>query len=97
MRELHQLASDKLGPPLVRCSDLDLITAASDENGIRDVVVVCDVVAVPYSGKLSREKTFKGENFRDFRGFVAIRKSFLHEICIFHQFAKVSSLSNTPK
>ena len=61
MRELCQLASDELGPPLVGCSDLDLITAASDENGISkswDVVVVCDVVAVPYSGKLSREKTF---------------------------------------
>ena len=26
-------------------------------------------------------KTFEEENFREFRGFVAIGKSFLHEIC----------------
>ena len=30
--------------------------------------------------KLSREKTFKGENFCEFRSFVAVHKSFLHKI-----------------
>ena len=43
---------------------------------------------VPYSGKLSREKTFT-----KFQGFVAIRKSLLCENHFFHQFTE----SNFPK
>ena len=67
---------------------------------------------LPYSGKLSREKTF-----HKFCSFVAIRESFLHEIwgvasfgtakasnprkfsprkSYFHQFAKVFSLESFP-
>ena len=43
---------------------------------------------VPYSGKLSREKTIT-----KFQGFVAIRKSLLCENHFFHQFTE----SNFPK
>ena len=37
--------------------------------------ILCTRKKIPYSGKL-----FEGENFREFRGFVAVRTSFLREI-----------------
>ena len=56
-----------------------------------------------------KRKTFEGENFHEFHGFVAIRKSFLWGVASFgmakvgnlrkssfHQFVKVFSLESFP-
>ena len=64
---------------------------------------------LPYSGKLSREKTFAvlwlfvkvfSAKFGAWRPLAwqkeAIRKGFVYENCIFHQFAKVFSLECFP-
>ena len=39
-----------------------------------------------------QRKTFEGENFHEFRGFVAITESFLCKNRTFHQFAKVLTI-----
>ena len=70
------------------------------------------VFSISYSGKLSREKTFANFAvlwlftkvfYAKFGGVVsfgaaqqAFRESFLHENCLFHQFAKVFSLESFP-
>ena len=66
--------------------------ARGTTGGMKSLIGRC--LKLPYSRKLSREKTFEGENFCAFHGFVAICESFLHEILGVASFgaAKASNL-----